>query len=71
MKTSAWVIFMIFQNGNSNVANDAYSTYESAKKELRRRIGSENVKQLDDYIFYDLVKEIKYELKLITIFEEE
>ena len=71
MKTSAWVIFMSFQNGNSNVANDAYSTYELAKKELRRRIGSENIKQLDDYIFYDLVKEIKYELKLITIFEEE
>ena len=71
MKTSAWVTLITHKNAGANVLSCGYTTYQEAKKELKRTIGSEDIKQIDDYTFYNTVREIKYELKLITIFEEE
>lgn len=58
-----WVVLVIFNNKQSNISQEAYKTYNEALAEMKKK----DIKQLDDYKFYDVENEIIYELKNVYI----
>lgn len=58
-----WVILVIFNNKQSNISQEAYKTYNEVLAEMKKK----DIKQLDDYKFYDIENEIIYELKNVYI----
>ncbi len=58
-----WVVLVIFNNKQSNISQEAYKTYNEALAEMKKK----DIKQLDDYKFYDIENEIIYELKSVYI----
>jgi hypothetical protein len=58
-----WVVLVIFNNKQSNISQEAYKTYNEALAEMKKK----DIKQLDDYKFYDIENEIIYELKNVYI----
>lgn len=60
---TGWVILVRYKNGDVNISQDGYKTYQSAVAEVIRK----DVKQIDDYNFIDEDKEIHYELKAVYI----
>lgn len=58
-----WVILVIFNNKQSNISQEAYKTYNEALAEMKKK----DIKQLDDYKFYDIENEITYKLKNVYI----
>lgn len=61
---SIWVVLVTFSNKQVNVSQEAYKTYNEAKSWILRK---ENIKSINDYIFYDEENECKYELKNVYI----
>lgn len=59
-----WVILVTFPNKQVNVSQEAYKTYTEAKAWILKK---DNIKSINDYMFYDMKNEIKYELKNVYI----
>lgn len=60
---TGWVILVRYKNGDVNISQDGYKTYQSAFAEVIKK----DVRQIDDYNFIDEDKEIQYELKAVYI----
>ena len=60
---SIWVVLVTFSNKQSNVSQESYRTYTEALAEMKKK----DIQQIDDYVFYDIENEIKYELKNVYI----
>lgn len=60
---SVWVVLVTFNNKQSNVSQESYRTYSEAVSEMKKK----DIQQLNDYVFYDIENEIKYELKNVYI----
>lgn len=59
-----WVILVTFPNKQVNVSQEAYKTYTEAKAWILKK---DNIKSINDYMFYDMENDIKYELKNVYI----
>lgn len=60
---SVWVVLVTFNNKQSNVSQESYRTYSEAVSEMKKK----DIQQINDYVFYDIGNEIKYELKNVYI----
>ena len=60
---SVWVVLITFNNKQSNISQESYRTYNEAISEMKRK----DIQQINDYVFYDIENEIKYELKNVYI----
>lgn len=63
---NAWIILVRFKDGEVNVSQEGYRTYQEVVREVRSK-NSEYLKQVDDYNFIDEEYNIHYEIKALFV----
>ena len=68
---NVWVIQVTYHNGNRIKVNfnEGYKNYYKAKKAVLDKINPDYLKIKDDYTYFDLDKNIEYELKCVSIYD--
>ena len=61
---SLWVILVTFSNKQVNISQGAYKSYTEARALILK---NDNIKSINDYMFYDEENDIRYELKNVYI----
>lgn len=61
---SIWVVLVTFSNKQVNISQEAYKTYIEARAWILKK---DNIKSINDYMFYDIENDIRYELKNVYI----
>lgn len=69
---SIWVIVVKYiDRAEVNISQDAYVNYNDAVKSIRGRIDEQWIKQMDDYNFMDMDRDIIYTLKTVFARKED